>query len=124
MKAISKCRPCACTRRADPEEMEHRATAQCSLLGRHWRLQETSAGGMEHRAGGDGGRQAEEMEHRAYRPMLARGQARMPTLPKALRPNGRRLPPAIESNQQVQALRLCAQDRPGRNGAQGGRGWR
>ena len=24
--------------------MEHRATALCSLLGRHWRLQETSAG--------------------------------------------------------------------------------
>ena len=64
--------------------MEHRATARCSLLGRHWRLQETSAGGME---------------HRAYRPMLARGQAGMPTLPKA--------------------LRLCAQDRPGGNGAQG-----
>ena len=24
LKAISKCRPYACTRRADPEEMEHR----------------------------------------------------------------------------------------------------
>ena len=34
MKAISKCRPCACARRADPEEMEHRATALCSLGGR------------------------------------------------------------------------------------------
>ena len=75
---------------------------------------------MEHRAGGDGGRQGgwstgltalcslqgrqeclpylrpcacarradpEEMEHRAYRPMLSTGQARMPTLPKVGMPS-------------------------------------
>ena len=87
-------RPCACARRADPEEMEHRATAlgvhgrpggkwstgltgQCSLLGRQECLPYLRPCACARRA------DPEEMEHRAYRPMLSTGQARMPTLPKA-----------------------------------------
>ena len=79
---------------------------------------------MEHRACACARRtDPEEMEHRPYRPVLSTGQARMPTLPKACRSTWLSLPECgfflnAGGRNGAQGLRLCAQDRPGGNGAQ------